>query len=491
MLRLRLHRVPLPLAILAWLWLLAPGAGLAQPVSIPSEAESSPGLELPSSPTLPGAETGSAPDFHFVDEQALPFEPLAGLETTRLWGIVQGAGYRMEVPADWNGELVVWAWGFTGFCLEPEDPACRLVVHEPWIRRHLIESGYAWVSSSLSTSGWAVSQGVLENLTLQSEFTRRVAAPGRVYMIGLSMGGKIAAISNERGLTYDGTLSLCGDLGGHELGDYLVAWNLLAATLAQQELRIAVPPPLDYLERVVPDVRAALGTPFPSQLTEAGMRLRRATAELSGGQRPRSDAAFALADVPVFGVPETMFSLFGGSGEFALLLHGDAEGRVAPWPLDGNLQVAYQLDADPALSPEELDLNARVPRIPPQDDRDPWTFPKAEGRPTRPLMAVQGLGDLLVPLSLAQVYAERTAANGASDRLVTRATRGVTHCAFSEYELTRSFDDLAEWVETGVRPPGDDLLDANAVAAPDFGCAWSGEAEGVPRAADVGICDVR
>lgn len=489
--QLRLHREILPLAILALLWPLVPGVGLAQSVSIPFGPGPDPSawIEQLSATALPDAEIGSAPNFHFVDEDALPFGPLAGLETTRLWGVVQGAGYRMEVPADWNGELVVWAWGFTGFCLEPDDPACRLVAREPWIRRHLIEQGYAWVSSSLSTSGWAVSQGVLEYLTLQSEFVRRVAAPSRVYMIGLSMGGKIAAISNERGLTYDGTLSLCGDLGGHELGDYLVAWNLLAATLAQEESRIAVPPPLDYLDVVVPDVRAFLGTPFPSRLTEAGMRLRRATAELSGGQRPRYDAAFVLADVPVFGVPETMFSLFGGSGDFALLLHGDAEGRVAPWPIDGNLEVAYQLDADPALSTAELDLNARVPRIPPQDDRDPWTFPQAEGRPTRPLMAVQGLGDLLVPLSLARVYAERTEANGASDRLVTRATRGVTHCAFTEYELTRSFDDLAEWVETGVRPAGDDLLDANAVAAPDFGCAWSGEAEGVPRAADVGICD--
>jgi hypothetical protein len=397
----------------------------------------------------------------------------------------------MEVPADWNGELVVWAWGFTGFCLEPDDPACRLVAREPWIRRHLIESGYAWASSSLSASGWAVSQGVLDYLMLQSEFIRRVAVPSRTYMIGISMGGKIAAISNERGLTYDGTLSLCGDLGGHELGDYLVDWNLLAATVAEEESRISVPPPPDYLDTVVPAVRAPLGTPFPARLTPAGVRLQHATAQASGGQRPGYATAFALSDVPVFGLSETMFSLFGGSGEFALLLHGDAEGRIAPWPLDGNLEVVYQLDADPALSPEELDLNARVPRILPRDERDPWMFPQAEGRPTRPMLVVQGIGDLLVPLSLAQGYAERAQENGASDRLVTRATRGVTHCAFTEYEVARSFDDLADWVETGARPAGDDLLDADAVAAPDFGCAWSGEAEGVPRAADIGICDTR
>ena len=445
-------------------------------------------IELPELPALGDGSETAAPDYHFVDEAALPFAPLEGLETTRSWGTLQGAGYRIEVPAQWNGALVIWAWGFTGFCLAQDDPACRLTAREPWIRRELLERGFAWANSSLTTSGWAVSQGVLDNLVLQTEFTRLVAPPERVYMIGLSMGGKIAAIANERGFGYAGTLALCGELGADELGGYWVDWNLLAATLAHEEARIDVPPSADYLEAVVPDVRASLGRPFPSALSEAGLQLRAATARVSGGERPRYDSAFALADVPLFGSPETMFSLFGGSGDFAILLHGDASGQVPPWPLDGNEGVVYQLDADPALSAEEVDLNARVPRIAARATSDGWTFPAAEGRPTLPLLALHGLGDLLVPFSLPQRYAERAAANGAADRLVTRATRGVTHCNFTRYEIMRSFDDLVAWVETGTRPAGDDFLDAAAVAAADFGCAWSGEAEGVPRAEDIGIC---
>lgn len=477
------------LALLAGL--LAPGSATAQgTLPLPGDA---PAIELPDQAGPggggdPGDADAAVADHHFVDEAALPFGPLEGVVTTRLWGVSGGAGYRIEVPEDWNGELVVWAWGFTGFCLQPDDPACRLVARTPWIRRHLVEHGYAWASTSLSTSGWAVSQGVLDNLALVNLFAQAVGPPDRTYMIGLSMGGKIAAISNERGLPYAGTLALCGELGQSELGNFWTDWNLVAATLAHEESRIAVPPADDYLETVVPDVRTALGTPFPSQLTAAGARLRDATAMLSGGRRPTHDTAFALSDVLVFGLPVSLFGTFAGQDDFAILLHGDAEGLVPPWPIDGNLDVVYSLDADPTVSAAEADLNARILRVAPRAEGDAWTFPGAEGRPLSPMLAVHGLGDLLVPLSLVQAYSARAAASGASDRVVTRAVRSVTHCNFTDYELTRSFDDLVAWVETDVRPPGDDFLDAAAISADDFGCAWSGSAPGVPRTGDEPVC---
>ena len=51
----------------------------------------------------------------FVDEESLPFVPLEGFEdSTRLWGVDQNAGYRIEVPAHWNGDLVIWTHGYRG-----------------------------------------------------------------------------------------------------------------------------------------------------------------------------------------------------------------------------------------------------------------------------------------------------------------------------------------------------------------------------------------
>ena len=52
----------------------------------------------------------------FVDESKLPFDPLPGAEA--YWGVRSGAGYQMEVPENWNGDLVLYAHGFRGEGLE-------------------------------------------------------------------------------------------------------------------------------------------------------------------------------------------------------------------------------------------------------------------------------------------------------------------------------------------------------------------------------------
>jgi len=60
----------------------------------------------------PGGGQAEDPGW-FVDESKLPFEPLPGFEdATLLWGVLRGAGYPIEVPADWNGSLVMWAYGY-------------------------------------------------------------------------------------------------------------------------------------------------------------------------------------------------------------------------------------------------------------------------------------------------------------------------------------------------------------------------------------------
>ena len=52
------------------------------------------------------------PPQYFVDEAKLPFGEIPGLPTNRYWGVHGGAGYRIEVPQNWNGDLVMWAHGF-------------------------------------------------------------------------------------------------------------------------------------------------------------------------------------------------------------------------------------------------------------------------------------------------------------------------------------------------------------------------------------------
>jgi hypothetical protein len=51
--------------------------------------------------------------------------------------------------------------------------------------------------------------------------------------------------------------------------------------------------------------------------------------------------------------------------------------------------------------------------------------------------------------------------------------RSVAHCDFTPVEFSTAFFDLVNWVESGVKPEGDDWLDPAAVAADDFGCKFN------------------
>lgn len=90
-----------------------------------------------------------------------------------------------------------------------------------------------------------------------------------------------------------------------------------------------------------------------------------------------------------------------------------------------------------------------------------------------PMLTLHTLGDLFVPFHIEQEYARRVAAKGRSGNLVQRATRDCGHCTFTPTELVTTFVDLVKWVEGGIKPAGDDVLNPAAVAHPNFGCTYT------------------
>jgi hypothetical protein len=391
------------------------------------------------------------PPQYFVDETRLPFDALTGTTTTRLWGVQGGAGYRIEVPENWNGELVLYAHGFRGAGLE-------LTVSNPPIRRYLIEHGFAWAASSYATNGYDVTQGVKDTHDLGTRFNGLVGNPSRVYFTGTSMGGHITGVAIEQyPNAYDGAMPMCGVMGDNKLFDYFVENHLAAHVLAG--LDVPFPFPAGYSTTIVPQLRAAFGITNPPMLslTALGEKFAGVVENLSGGDRPMFEQAFR-------------FSVTGGNFLLSQGV-GSAEGTRT------NIDTVYQIDADPALSAEELTLNADILRI----DLDPQArreqglagVPAISGSFSMPVVSLHTLGDLFVPFSMEQIYARRAAANGVSDLLVTRAIRDVNHCGFATAEMERGFADLVNWVANGVKPAGDDILTPAVVADPNFGCNFT------------------
>jgi len=395
------------------------------------------------------------PPAYFVDQAKLPFEALPGTSTTRLWGVHNGAGYRIEIPDDWNGELVLYAHGFRGTGLE-------LTVSNPRLRPFLIASGYAWAASSYSKNGYDVKQGVKDTHALGLLFGGLVGLPTRTWITGHSMGGHITGVAIEQyPEAYAGALPMCGVMGDNELFDYFLDFNLVAQALAGVPAQF--PFPGDYLTAVVPAVKGALqGAPgaYPFFLNAQGLALRGVTQNISGGPRPAFATSFAVWGNFLFTVGTT-------GGDIG----------VAPGNVQDNSDAIYQIDADPALSAAETALNATVLRV----AQDPQgrhpdgiaNIPPITGRLPIPVLSIHTIGDLFVPFSMEQIYARRAAAEGAADRLVVRAIRDHGHCGFAVAEEEQAFADLVNWVDTGVKPAGDDILHPAAVAHPDFGCQFS------------------
>lgn len=402
-----------------------------------------------------GPAGAEPPPQYFLDETELPFDALPGLASERYWGVHNGAGYRIEVPHDWNGRLVMWAHGYRGEGL-------KLTVEDHPLRAFLVANGYAWASSSYSKNAYDVAQGVMDTHSLTQLFNGVVARPQRVYLTGASMGGHITAAAIEQYRdAYDGAMPICGVLGDHELFDFFLDYNLTAAALAGVEA--SFPPDGEaWLDESVPQITGTLAAPgaWPAGLTTDGQHLKALTELRSGGERPLFDAAWLA------------WATF-------LLQFGALDGGAprSPGVVVDNTDAVYQFDDDPALSPAEQDLNDSVLRVAQTPsgrvEYGLANVPVVNGTPPVPVLSLHDLGDLFVPFSMEQVYAQRVAGNGLGDRVVQRAIRGVGHCDFTPAELIRGFVDLVAWVEHGVRPAGDSVLDPAVVADPRYGCAFT------------------
>jgi dienelactone hydrolase len=405
-----------------------------------------------------------------VSEASLPFTALAGAPETDRWsGTLEGAGYRIEVPKNWNGKLVMYAHGYAG-------TGAALTVSNPAIRRYLIEQGYAWAASSYSKNYYDVRAGVEDTNALALAFnkiaaanSRPLATPSKIYITGVSMGGHVtaAAIDEEalayanHKVNYSGAVPMCGVLGDTELYDFFAAYQAAAMQLAGVP---ATSWPVTNWATLQPTVKSALFTTFPSATTAQGDKLKTIVQNLTGGQRPMFDVGFAGP------YTDTVWGTFGRDGKMLGILNDDVV---------SSKDFVYQLDNSPALSAEETTFNNTIYRVQATPDANRlrtdglrWV-PKTNARFNIPVVTIHTLGDMYVPFSMEQIFKKRADAQGTSGMLVQRAIRGVAHCDFTVNEQVKAFQDMVTWESGGAKPQGDDVLTASTVADPKYGCKFT------------------
>jgi len=405
-----------------------------------------------------------------VAEAALPFAALENApDADRWWGVLGGSGYRIEVPKNWNGQLVMYAHGYAG--TGPD-----LTVSNPGIRRYLLDKGYAWAASSYSRNYYDVRAGVEDTNELALAFNkiaadngRKLEEPSKTYIIGISMGGHItaAAVDQENidaanhKVRYDGAVPMCGVLGDTELYDFFAAYQAAAMQLAGLP---AASWPVTNWPDLEATVKNALFTSFPTATTPQGAKLKEIVKNLTGGERPMFDIGFAGP------YTSTAWGTFGRDGKILGILNDDV--------VTTN-DFVYRMTSGPTLTAEEQAFNAAIFRVQatpdanrPRVDGLRW-FPKTNARIDVPVVTLHTLGDMYVPFSMEQIYKRRADALGTSKWLVQRAVRGVAHCDFTVNEQASAFQAMIDWEQNGIKPAGDDVLDAATVASPNYGCKFT------------------
>lgn len=133
-------------------------------------------------------------------------------------GVLDGVGYRVQVPGQWNGTLILWSHGdYSGYVPTLDQIS---LAGQPATAQWLLSRGYALAASNYSTpDGWVVQQALTDQIALLNWYDKNVGQPRQTITAGNSMGGLIAVLLAERNPgQFSAVLSECGAVaGGPEL----------------------------------------------------------------------------------------------------------------------------------------------------------------------------------------------------------------------------------------------------------------------------------
>ncbi len=342
-----------------------------------------------------------------------------------------GALYALFRPAEWNGDLVLYAHGYVFPDLPialPDIDALRDGILE------LGELGFGVAYSSYSENGFAIKDGLIRTRQLIGLFTSKLGRPRNTYIIGHSLGGMVTLMAAEKNPgPFAGAMPMCSLVGGSRLEtDYIGHVRVLFDYFYPGFIPgapTAPPPEIDFNDLVPAIIGAISANPFPA-------------IELAGVEQ----VSIPFSGFPV-GVPElvetiltALFFNFEATNDLIERAHGHS--------VFDNTATVY------AGSSNDAALNAGVERIASTPDADNtlehWYQP--DGKLSFPVLTLHTSRDPLVPLFHEPVYAAIVDAAGKSDLLVQRVIDGFGHCTFTLEEQIEAFQDLVNWVENGVKP---------------------------------------
>src|SRR3990172_8797664 len=186
-------------------------------------------------------------------------------------GTLNDAPYKIRVPENWNGTLLMYAHGYgyierwnpiTQFDYSYADATPGGAAMESF----LLGQGYALAGTVFSGAGWQVKEGTHQLVSLAGLFNGLVGKPKRTMLIGYSLGSLIALKSAEEVPVYDGIIAGCtvgaGTLKAFELvGGYALAYHTLFGWPEQWGAWYDVRNDINFYQEVFPVLYAQVTNP--------------------------------------------------------------------------------------------------------------------------------------------------------------------------------------------------------------------------------------
>jgi pimeloyl-ACP methyl ester carboxylesterase len=343
--------------------------------------------------------------------------PAGAVET----GALAGANYRIEMPARWNHQLVIYAHGYRTV-RTPRLATNWDDMQQPALRSEFLSRGFAIAQTEYRTDGWAVKEAVEDLEALRLHFIRQHGRPAKTYIAGHSLGGLLTVITLEqRAGVYAGGLALCGP--------YLPALTVMTDSLFSM---------LVTFDALFPNVLhlGHDGVLDPAATAPPTSQAIGAALKASPEQALRYAARFREK-------PEAVPFILAFYREILRELVARAGGN--PFDNTGTVYAGFGDDAR---------LNREVGRYAANPSARAYLVANGSttGRHTDPILAVHTTDDPIVDPEYANLYDVESTAAGSPDLFVQRFVVASGHCAIPAPLIGAAFDDLVAWVEKKTKP---------------------------------------
>jgi pimeloyl-ACP methyl ester carboxylesterase len=329
-----------------------------------------------------------------------------------------GALSRICVPSSgWNGDLVVWAHGYTAFN-EPLDFQ-NLVLPDGSSLTDLVQSlGFAFATTSYRQNGLAILEGVDDIRELVAAFPSVAGqSPRRTFATGASEGGIVTTLLIERSPElFTGALSACGPIGSFRgqlnyIGDFRVVFDYFFPGVIPGS-SINIPDEvIDNWDAIyVPKITQAL----QSNPSAARQLLRVTNAPID----PADSGTIAATTTNLL-----WYNVFGTN---------DGVAKLGGNPFDNHDRIYFGSSNDVRLNLMVKRFTASLTAL------NQVKLYETSGRLTRPMVTLHTTGDPIIPFAHEILYLGKLKIFPGGNFFPASVAR-YGHCAFNTQEAVSSF----------------------------------------------------